>query len=122
MFTPLSPKKVQLEHNADVSLQQNYQFSSYIAELANSLSNIVTIALAMHGCRMARSQSLPTRYFASFAARFLPYLSVIGRLCGSLPIQGFGLVGIGSFAFHATLLYEAQLADELPMFVSNPYH
>jgi hypothetical protein len=29
--------------------------------------------------------------------------------------QGIALVGIGSFLFHATLLYEAQLADELPM-------
>ena len=25
------------------------------------------------------------------------------------------LVGLGSFFFHSTLLYEAQLADELPM-------
>lgn len=32
--------------------------------------------------------------------------------------QWFGLVGVGSFAFHATLLYSAQLADELPMIYS----
>jgi dihydroceramidase len=29
--------------------------------------------------------------------------------------QGCALVAIGSLAFHATLLYQAQLADELPM-------
>jgi dihydroceramidase len=29
--------------------------------------------------------------------------------------QGCALIGLGSFCFHATLLYEAQLADELPM-------
>ena len=49
--------------------QHNYQFSSYIAELANTLSNIATVALAIHGCRMALAQSLPTRYLASFAVR-----------------------------------------------------
>ena len=56
--------------------QQNYQFSSYIAELANTLSNIVTVAMALHGCRMARSQSLPTRYFASYLVRFYEFVSV----------------------------------------------
>jgi dihydroceramidase len=30
-------------------------------------------------------------------------------------------VGIGSFAFHATLLYQAQLADELPMILAATY-
>jgi len=29
--------------------------------------------------------------------------------------MGFAVVGIGSFAFHATMLYQAQLADEIPM-------
>jgi hypothetical protein len=32
-----------------------------------------------------------------------------------LSFQGCALIGLGSFCFHATLLYEAQLADELPM-------
>jgi len=38
-----------------------------------------------------------------------------------MELQSLGLVGIGSFAFHATLLYEAQLADELPMIVAVSY-
>jgi len=29
--------------------------------------------------------------------------------------KGVALVALGSFFFHATLLFEAQLADELPM-------
>ena len=31
------------------------------------------------------------------------------------------MVGVGSFAFHATLLHEAQLADELPMIFVASY-
>jgi dihydroceramidase len=36
-------------------------------------------------------------------------------------LQGCALVGLGSFLFHATLLYEAQLADELPMIYVTSY-
>ncbi|KAJ7651636.1 ceramidase [Mycena polygramma] len=54
--------------------EANYQFSYYIAEMANTFSNLFTLAFA-----------------------------------------GIGLVGLGSFWFHATLLFQAQLADELPM-------
>ncbi|KAG6814153.1 hypothetical protein H0H92_002148 [Tricholoma furcatifolium] len=75
--------------------EANYQFSHYIAEMANSFSNLFTIALAVCGGYTAMRQSLPARYVAGYA--------------------GVALVGIGSFAFHATLLFQAQLADELPM-------
>ncbi|CAA7264794.1 unnamed protein product [Cyclocybe aegerita] len=73
----------------------NHQFSPYIAEMANTLSNIFTVALAVLGCVEAIKEGLPTRY--------------------SLGYLGVALVGVGSFFFHATLLFEAQLADELPM-------
>ncbi|KAG6837646.1 hypothetical protein H0H93_004922 [Arthromyces matolae] len=75
--------------------EANYQFSYYIAEISNSFSNLFTITLALCGGIAAVKQSLPTRYVAGFI--------------------GIALVGLGSFAFHATLLFEAQLADELPM-------
>ncbi|PCH34232.1 alkaline phytoceramidase [Wolfiporia cocos MD-104 SS10] len=75
--------------------EANYQFSSYIAEAANTFSNLFTIAVALWGSYQATQQSLPHRYLVGYA--------------------GFGLVGVGSFVFHATLLFEAQLGDELPM-------
>ncbi|GLB35846.1 putative ceramidase [Lyophyllum shimeji] len=75
--------------------EANYQFSYYIAEMTNTFSNLFTIGLAVCGGLAALSQSLPTRYIIGYA--------------------GVALVGIGSFAFHATLLFQAQLADELPM-------
>lgn len=79
----------------------NYQFSHYIAEMANTTSNLVTIILALFGAYQAFKQRLPTRF-------------LIGWL-------GFGFVGLGSFLFHMTLLYEAQLADELPMIYVASY-
>lgn len=73
----------------------NYQFSRYIAEAANSFSNLFTICLAAYGAAQSFTEKLPRRYLVGYA--------------------GFALVGLGSFIFHATLLFEAQLMDELPM-------
>ncbi|PPQ83777.1 hypothetical protein CVT26_004865 [Gymnopilus dilepis] len=73
----------------------NHQFSPYIAEMANSFSNLFTVTLSVIGYLEATRQGLPARYSSGYA--------------------GVALVGIGSFFFHATLLFEAQLADELPM-------
>ncbi|KAI9190024.1 alkaline ceramidase ydc1 [Blastocladiella emersonii ATCC 22665] len=67
----------------------------YIAEFFNATSNAVTIAVAATMFIKAREFGLERRY--GLAALFLM------------------LVGIGSFCFHATLQYEAQLLDELPM-------
>lgn len=36
-------------------------------------------------------------------------------------MQGLALIAIGSIAFHATLLYEAQMADELPMIYTTSW-
>jgi len=75
--------------------EANFQFSPYIAEMANTFSNLFTVALALCGGLEASKERLPSRFTLGYA--------------------GVGLVGIGSFFFHATLLFEAQLADELPM-------
>lgn len=81
--------------------EANYQFSRYIAEVSNTFSNLASVLLALWGAQQARSASLPARYFAGYT--------------------GFALVGLGSMIFHATLLYEAQLADELPMIYVASY-
>ncbi|THH27670.1 hypothetical protein EUX98_g6519 [Antrodiella citrinella] len=75
--------------------EANYQFSNYVAETANTFSNLFTMGMAIYGASQVKAASLPGRYLAGYT--------------------GFALVGLGSFIFHATLLYEAQLADELPM-------
>ncbi|KAI0348274.1 alkaline phytoceramidase [Trametopsis cervina] len=81
--------------------EANYQFSRYIAELANTFSNLVTILFASYGGWLAKNADLPPRYLAGWL--------------------GFALVGAGSFVFHATLQYSAQLADELPMIYVASY-
>ncbi|KAH8835532.1 ceramidase [Flagelloscypha sp. PMI_526] len=75
--------------------EANYQFSHYIAEMANTMSNLFTIGLALYAARLTQNEGLPTRF-------------VVGHLL-------IALVGLGSFLFHATLTYEAQMGDELPV-------
>ncbi|KAK0465540.1 ceramidase-domain-containing protein [Desarmillaria tabescens] len=75
--------------------EANYQFSFYVAELVNTFSNLYSIGLAVYGVLNIIRQSLPPVYTIGFI--------------------GFATVGLGSFAFHATLLFHWQLADELPM-------
>lgn len=81
--------------------EANYQFTHYVAETANTFSNLFTMGMALYGAQQVNAASLPGRYLAGYT--------------------GFALVGLGSFIFHATLLYEAQLADELPMIYVATY-
>jgi len=75
--------------------EANYQFSHYVAEISNTFSNLFFVYISLYGAVLSSRESLPARYLVGFA--------------------GCALVGLGSIFFHATLLYEAQLADELPM-------
>ncbi|CAO1625602.1 unnamed protein product [Parajaminaea phylloscopi] len=79
--------------------ESKYEWSRYVAEPMNSATNIVFIALALFGARNCRNEALPFRY--------------------TLTYLGIAFVGLGSLAFHATLLYEAQLLDELPMIYTS---
>jgi len=75
--------------------EANYQFSPYVAEMANTVSSSYNVLISVIGYLSVAKELLPKRY--------------------ALGYLGVGLVGVGSFLFHATLLFEAQLADELPM-------
>lgn len=75
--------------------EANYAITRFIAEFTNTLSNLVFVSWALYGVKKCRDEKLP-----------LPL-----ALCQ----VGIALVGFGSFLFHATLRYEWQLGDELPM-------
>lgn len=64
----------------------NYEYSQYIAEIKNSVSSLPIILLGLYYLRK----------------KMLVGLCVM-------------FIGIGSTIFHATLLYEGQLLDEIPM-------
>ncbi|KAK3311191.1 ceramidase [Chaetomium strumarium] len=75
--------------------EEDYSISFYIAEVVNTLTNLVFLWLGSKGLWNVVTYS-HSRVF------ILVYL-------------GYLVVGLGSMAFHTTLKYEMQLADELPM-------
>ncbi|ODQ79836.1 hypothetical protein BABINDRAFT_161521 [Babjeviella inositovora NRRL Y-12698] len=75
--------------------EENYVVSHYIAEAVNTVTNSIFIILAAYAMYQSRKQDHELRFtFIAF---------------------GFMLVGVGSWLFHMTLLYQYQLLDELPM-------
>ncbi|KAL2266574.1 hypothetical protein VTJ83DRAFT_5926 [Remersonia thermophila] len=75
--------------------EEDYNISYYCAEVVNTLTNLVFMWLGLKGLRDVIS-------FGHSRVFILVFL-------------GYMVVGLGSMAFHTTLKYEMQLADELPM-------
>lgn len=74
--------------------EPNYVVSPYVAEFVNTVTNLGFVALGFFG--VYAHPNLELRFVLTF-------LSI-------------SLVGFGSAAFHATLKWNAQLGDEVPMF------
>lgn len=75
--------------------EPNYVYTPFVAEFFNTLSSVPIVICALAGLVVALRNG--------YRRRFL------------LPIVLMGVVGVGSMAFHGTLLFEGQALDELPM-------
>ncbi|KAI8360195.1 alkaline phytoceramidase family protein [Mortierella sp. GBAus27b] len=76
--------------------ESNYDISFYVAEFFNSLSSVSMIVVGLLGVYL----------HSSFEKRFL------------LTFGSIAVVGLGSIAFHGTLLFPLQMLDEVPMVYS----
>jgi len=75
--------------------EPNYAWSYFVAEFFNTMTSLPAAFLALQGLYLAYKYGYEKRLWA---VNFF-----------------IGLVGIGSAAFHGTLLYTGQIMDELPM-------
>lgn len=75
--------------------EENYYATPYSAEIVNTFTNLLFIALGIKGIR----NCLKYDHDSVFLVAFIGYVAV----------------GSGSFAFHSTLKYPMQLVDELSM-------
>ncbi|KAK4211409.1 ceramidase [Rhypophila decipiens] len=78
--------------------EEDYNITYYCAETINTVTNLAFIYLGIKGLRDVIRYS----HSRAFIVAWLGYI----------------VVGLGSMAFHATLWYSMQLADELPMIYS----
>ncbi|KAF9190544.1 Alkaline ceramidase 3 [Haplosporangium sp. Z 767] len=76
--------------------ENNYDINFYVAEFFNSLSSFSMILVGLVGVYL----------HATFEKRFL------------LTFGSIAVVGLGSIAFHGTLLFPLQMLDEVPMVYS----
>jgi dihydroceramidase len=98
VFLALSPDGFWGPPTASVDwCEANYVHGAYVAELFNTLSSLAIVAAGVLGVCLHR-RLLEARFLLCFAS--------------------VALVGLGSIAFHATLRFELQMADELPMLYS----
>jgi dihydroceramidase len=74
--------------------EANYAYSPYVAELFNTASSLAMVLVGLFGAWVHR-HVLERRFLFAFGL--------------------LSLVGVGSVAFHGTLLFQLQMLDELPM-------
>ncbi|KAK0628525.1 ceramidase-domain-containing protein [Bombardia bombarda] len=75
--------------------EEDYNITYYCAELVNTLTNVIFMWLGVRGIRNVLQYSHSPVFLLGFV--------------------GYVVVGLGSMAFHTSLKYSMQLADELPM-------
>jgi len=75
--------------------EPNYTWSYFIAEFFNTITSLPAFFLALNGLYLT--------YKYGYDKRFIVVNAMVG------------MVGLGSAAFHGTLLYTGQILDELPM-------
>eukprot|EP01133_Synstelium_polycarpum_P005260 gene5260-6089_t len=93
----------------------NYAKSKYICEFYNTLSSLVITFYAVYGMYLCNMLSFSGHN--AYHLKVLRQLNLTTRL--NIGLLSLAIVGIGSAAFHATLLYQNQLFDELPMIFTS---
>lgn len=89
--------------------EDNYVDFMYIAETWNSLSNIPFVVLALHGMITTLKERLPNSWVSVLVDWRNRDVDLPTRARYALNHAMIAFIGIGSFAFHATLMWHAQV-------------